>query len=69
MPHVQPYGLEQEQLLSVIRGCEMDLEQTRYLDFPGLQRYCHLVAGVVGALDHPRAGETTSSGLAVISYR
>jgi phytoene synthase len=26
----------------------MDLEQTRYLDFPNLQRYCHLVAGEVG---------------------
>jgi phytoene synthase len=26
----------------------MDLQQTRYLDFPGLQRYCHLVAGIVG---------------------
>ena len=26
----------------------MDLDQTRYLDLPGLQRYCHLVAGVVG---------------------
>ena len=26
----------------------MDLNQTRYLDFAGLQRYCHLVAGVVG---------------------
>jgi phytoene synthase len=26
----------------------MDLEQTRYLDFQGLQRYCHLVAGIVG---------------------
>jgi phytoene synthase len=26
----------------------MDLEQTRYLDFPGLERYCHLVAGIVG---------------------
>ncbi|MEZ0310042.1 MAG: squalene/phytoene synthase family protein, partial [Ramlibacter sp.] len=24
------------------------LEQTRYLDFQGLERYCHLVAGVVG---------------------
>jgi phytoene synthase len=48
MPHVPVFGLEQEHLLSVIRGCQMDLEQTRYLDFPGLQRYCHLVAGVVG---------------------
>ena len=25
-----------------------DLEQSRYLDYPNLQRYCHLVAGVVG---------------------
>ena len=26
----------------------MDLTQTRYLDFAGLERYCHLVAGIVG---------------------
>ena len=32
----------------VIAGCRMDLEQTRYLDYPNLQRYCHLVAGIVG---------------------
>jgi phytoene synthase len=48
MPSAQAYGLEQAQLQAVIRGCEMDLEQTRYLDFQALQRYCHLVAGVVG---------------------
>jgi phytoene synthase len=48
MPSVPAYGIEQAQLQAVIRGCEMDLEQTRYLDFAGLQRYCHLVAGVVG---------------------
>ncbi|GAB3776918.1 presqualene diphosphate synthase HpnD [Ramlibacter monticola] len=48
MPCVPDFGLEQSQLQAVIRGCEMDLEQTRYLDFPNLQRYCHLVAGVVG---------------------
>ena len=48
MPHVPVYGLRQEQLQAVIQGCQMDLEQTRYLDYPGLQRYCHLVAGVVG---------------------
>jgi 15-cis-phytoene synthase len=28
----------------------MDLTQTRYLDWPGLERYCYLVAGVVGLL-------------------
>ena len=48
MPLAPTYGITQEHLRSVIRGCQMDLEQTRYLDFPNLQRYCHLVAGVVG---------------------
>jgi phytoene synthase len=31
-------------------GMEMDLTQTRYLDFTGLKLYCHRVAGVVGEL-------------------
>ena len=48
MPHVKAYGIQAGHLLAVIDGCEMDLQQTRYLDFAGLQRYCHLVAGVVG---------------------
>ncbi|WP_225784568.1 presqualene diphosphate synthase HpnD [Xenophilus sp. Marseille-Q4582] len=48
MPHTAAFGIEQRQLQEVIQGCEMDLQQTRYLDWPGLQRYCHLVAGVVG---------------------
>src|SRR5438132_1592999 len=29
---------------------EMDLRQTRYLDWAGLERYCYRVAGVVGLL-------------------
>ena len=29
---------------------EMDLTQTRYLDWPGLERYCYRVASVVGLL-------------------
>jgi hypothetical protein len=28
----------------------MDLTQTRYLDWPGLERYCYRVASVVGLL-------------------
>ena len=48
MPCAHAFGIHAEQLLSVIEGCQMDLNQTRYLDYPGLQRYCHLVAGVVG---------------------
>lgn len=58
MPSVPAYGLQQEQLQSVIRGCEMDLEQTRYLDYLNLQRYCHLVAGVVGEVSARIFGQT-----------
>jgi phytoene synthase len=48
MPLAADFGIEARHLLHVIEGCQMDLEQTRYLDFPGLSRYCHLVAGIVG---------------------
>ncbi len=48
MPHTGAFGIAQHHLQDVISGCQMDLEQTRYLDFAALQRYCHLVAGVVG---------------------
>ncbi|AMO21798.1 presqualene diphosphate synthase HpnD [Ramlibacter tataouinensis] len=48
MPCAREFGIEERQLLAVIEGCEMDLQQTRYLDYAGLQRYCHLVAGIVG---------------------
>ncbi len=48
MPHAPTYGIEPRHLQAVIEGCRMDLEQTRYLDFVSLKRYCHLVAGVVG---------------------
>lgn len=48
MPHAQTFGIQEAQLHAVVQGCRMDLEQTRYLDYAGLERYCHLVAGVVG---------------------
>jgi 15-cis-phytoene synthase len=48
MPHAPTHGIEARHLAAVIDGCEMDLQQTRYLDFTSLSRYCHLVAGVVG---------------------
>ncbi len=48
MPHCVTFEIRAEHLLAVIEGCQMDLEQSRYLDFAGLARYCHLVAGVVG---------------------
>jgi len=48
LPHAAAYGIEARHLHEIIDGCQMDLDQTRYLDYPGLQRYCHLVAGIVG---------------------
>ncbi|MDP1685612.1 squalene/phytoene synthase family protein, partial [Hydrogenophaga sp.] len=48
MPLSAAYAIEARHLSAVIDGCQMDLEQNRYLDFANLQRYCHLVAGVVG---------------------
>jgi phytoene synthase len=44
------FSLPQEQLLEIIDGMEMDLTQTRYLDFKGLSLYCYRVASVVGLL-------------------
>lgn len=57
-PWVEVYGIEPSHLLSVIDGCEMDLRQTRYLDYAGLQAYCHLVAGVVGEVAAKIFGQT-----------
>ena len=61
MPHAQAFGIEARHLLAVVEGCEMDLEQTRYLDFPGLQRYCHLVAGIVGEVAARIFGQTSDA--------
>jgi 15-cis-phytoene synthase len=58
MPHTRTFGIEHGHLSGVIDGCEMDLSQTRYLDFPGLQRYCHLVAGIVGEVASGIFGRT-----------
>jgi phytoene synthase len=58
MPHVTAYDIRLEHLLAVIEGCEMDLQQTRYLDYVGLARYCHLVAGVVGEVASGIFGRT-----------
>ena len=57
-PLAANFAIEQRHLLAVIEGCQMDLAQTRYLDFPALQRYCHLVAGVVGEVAALIFGQT-----------
>ena len=58
MPHAGVYGIEARHLLAVIDGCQMDLDQNRYLDFANLQQYCHLVAGVVGEVAARIFGQT-----------
>ena len=58
MPHTARYGIEARHLLAVIDGCQMDLDQNRYLDFANLQQYCHLVAGVVGEVAARIFGQT-----------
>ena len=49
-PHLESFGISAERLNEIIDGMEMDLTQTRYLDFAGLERYCYHVAGAVGLL-------------------
>jgi phytoene synthase len=63
MPHVASFDIREEHLHAVIDGCQMDLDQTRYLDFVGLQRYCHLVAGVVGEVASGIFGRTEAATL------
>ncbi len=62
-PAVRDYGLAHADLEAVIDGMAMDLEQTRYLDFATLERYCHHVAGVVGILSASIFGYTERSTL------
>jgi phytoene synthase len=57
-PHLATYGLDSKYLMAIVDGMEMDLSQTRYLDFPGLQRYCWHVAGAVGILSASIFGVT-----------
>ena len=50
LPAVAEFSLPQEQMLEIIDGMEMDLQQSRYLDFKALSLYCYRVASVVGLL-------------------
>jgi phytoene synthase len=50
--------------MAIIDGMEMDLNQTRYLDYPALKRYCWHVASVVGILSASIFGATRPETLA-----
>jgi phytoene synthase len=49
-PFVKKFGITATRLNEIIDGMEMDLTQTRYLDWRALEHYCYHVAGVVGLL-------------------
>src|SRR5262245_16684230 len=49
-PWTASFRISEERLNEIMDGLEMDLNQTRYLDFAGLRVYCHRVAGVVSEL-------------------
>lgn len=58
MPHVEAFDLSPQRLRAVVEGMEMDLDQTRYLDWAGLKKYCWHAAGVVGELSASIFGYT-----------
>ena len=62
-PHIGIYKLEEQHLQAIIDGMEMDLDQTRYLDFPAMNRYCWHVASVVGILSASIFGVTNPQTL------
>lgn len=62
-PHLNDYGITAERLQAVIDGMEMDLSQTRYLDWPALRQYCWHVAGVVGEMSAGIFGHTRAETL------
>lgn len=57
-PHIQAYDLRYEELLAIIDGMEMDLEQSRYQTWADLEKYCWHVASVVGILSAKIFGQT-----------
>ncbi|MBP6764946.1 MAG: presqualene diphosphate synthase HpnD [Rubrivivax sp.] len=61
LPLAANFGIQAAHLNAVIEGCQTDLDQTRFLDYPALQRYCHLVAGVVGEVAANIFGRTQDS--------
>jgi phytoene synthase len=60
-PHLHEFGIEAAHLNAVIDGCEIDLRQNRFIDWPALQHYCHLVAGVVGEVAASIFGRTQAA--------
>lgn len=63
LPHIHVYKLTADRLHAIVEGMEMDLNQVRYLDWPGLRKYCWHAAGVVGELSASIFGYTQAETL------
>ena len=63
MPLAAEFGIEPAHLTAVIDGCQIDLQQSRFLDFAALAHYCDLVAGVVGEVAANIFGRTEAATL------
>jgi phytoene synthase len=57
-PFVSRFDIDSGTLGEIIDGMEMDVVQTRYLDFAALKLYCRRVAGAVGVLAAKIFGHT-----------
>jgi phytoene synthase len=53
---VQRYRIPKQHFVDLADGCRMDLTITRYETWADLERYCYLVAGVVGLIMCPVFG-------------
>ncbi|MDQ1815576.1 presqualene diphosphate synthase HpnD [Massilia sp. CCM 9210] len=62
-PHLAVYNLQETHMQAIVDGMEMDLDQTRYLDYPAMKRYCWHVASVVGILSASIFGVTNPKTL------
>jgi phytoene synthase len=62
-PHLAIYNLEEKHMQAIIDGMEMDLNQSRYLDYPAMKAYCWHVASVVGILSASIFGATNPQTL------
>ncbi len=62
-PHLAIYSLQEQHLQAIIDGMEMDLDQSRYLDYPAMRKYCWHVASVVGILSASIFGVTNPKTL------
>jgi phytoene synthase len=62
-PHLESCRITASRLHAIVQGMEMDLDQSRYLDWPGLRKYCWHAAGAVGELSVGIFGYTDPSTL------